>query len=232
MQAVILAGGLGTRLKPLTQKTPKSMMQVRNKPFLEILLDLLHKNNFKKILLLIGHLPNVITEYFEDGSKFGLDIKYSIEKELLGTAGSLKNSHSLLEDEFILINGDTYLDIDYQSFVKFSKEKKSFLTFVAYDGFPYGDLYYNMKIAESVVKAYSKSNTSSDYNAVDAGIYHVKKQILDYIKDKKYSLEEDVFPKVIEEKKVFVYRTKTKFFDIGTIKGLKRFKLNLNNKNV
>lgn len=226
MQVAILAGGLGTRLKPMTENVPKSMIPVGDDPFLLILLKLLKKNNFKKILLLVGYLSNIITDYFGDGSKFGLEIKYSFEKEPLGTAGCLRNSYDLLEQEFLLLNGDTYLGLSYQSFLEYAEEKKSSLiTLAAYDGLKYDDIVYNMKVEKNgIVTAYSKSDMKQEYNAVDAGVYHVNKKILDYVHKEKSSLEYDIFPKLIAENKMSAYLTKEKFFDIGTIQRLHGFK--------
>jgi len=223
MQAVILAGGLGTRLKPYTFKTPKPMTPIRNQPFLMILLKFLRKNNFKKFLLLVGYSSNVITECLGDGSKLGIEIEYSYEKKPLGTGGALKNSLGLLEDEFILLNGDTYLELDYPSFIKFCTEKNSIITFAAYDGPLYSGISYNMIVdTKGAVKKYSKSKHYHKFNAIDAGVYFVKKTILEYLDDKKSSFE-DIFLKLIDEKKIHAYLTKTKFYDIGTIQRLKEF---------
>jgi len=231
MQAVILAGGLGARLRPMTEKIPKPMVKIGDEPFLSILLKQLRRNNFDKIILLVAHLSNFITDYFRDGSKFGLEIQYSYEKKLLGTGGSLKNAYQLLENEFVLINGDTYLDLDFQSFIQFSRMQKSPLTFVAYTGPLFDNLTYNMTLnKEGVITNYSKSGIKANLNAIDAGIYFFKKNLLELFYDGEYSLENEFFPWVIKNKKIFACSTTTKFYDIGSVNGLEKFKLFINNQ--
>jgi len=114
MQAVILAGGLGTRLGELTAKTPKVMVPVAGRPFLFYLLCLLRAQGIKDFVLCIGHLGRQVQDYFRSGQSLGIDIKYSEEGEqLLGTGGALKHAQSLLGQHFWVINGDTYLPLDY-----------------------------------------------------------------------------------------------------------------------
>ena len=124
MQAVILAGGKGTRLSPITDTIPKPMAMVNNRPFLEYMLLMLKRNSFKKILLCVGYLGEKIEAYFGDGNRLGIVIKYSYEKELLGTAGALKLAENILEEEFLVLYGDSYLDIDYRAFIAFLRSAK------------------------------------------------------------------------------------------------------------
>src|SRR3989338_1997571 len=119
MQTVILAGGRGTRLSPITNMIPKPMVTVKDKPFLEYLLLMLKRNSLEKILLCVGYLGEKIEVYFGDGRRLGMEIKYSYEKEPLGTAGGLKLAENLLEEEFLVLYGDSYLDIDYSAFIYF-----------------------------------------------------------------------------------------------------------------
>ena len=116
MQAVIFCGGLAKRLRPLTEKIPKSMIEINGKPFLEYQIEILRKNNIKDILLCIGFLGEQIKEYFGDGEKLGVDIKYSEEKEkLLGTGGALKNAMYLLEEKFFTMYGDSFLLFNFKN---------------------------------------------------------------------------------------------------------------------
>ena len=106
MQVAILAGGLATRLRPLTAKIPKSLIQIQSKPFLEYQLEFLKRGGVKDIVLCIGYLGEQIEEYFGNGKKFGVNISYSHEdKNLLGTAGALKNAQNLLQDTFFTMYG-------------------------------------------------------------------------------------------------------------------------------
>src|SRR4030042_2339790 len=110
MQMVILAGGLASRLGPLTQDTPKCMLCFHGKTFFEHQIDLLKRHDITDILMCVGHLADKIQEYFGDGSQFGVRLRYSVEKDkLLGTGGALKNAEPLLDNEFLLMYGDSYL---------------------------------------------------------------------------------------------------------------------------
>jgi NDP-sugar pyrophosphorylase family protein len=118
-QAVILAGGLGTRLRPLTNTVPKCMALVAGKPFLYYVLSALRNNGIKEILACIGYLGESVTDCFGDGSSLGISLSYSQERDsLLGTGGALKLAESSLEEHFLVVNGDTYLDFVYDSLVR------------------------------------------------------------------------------------------------------------------
>lgn len=106
MKAVILCGGLGERLRPKTETVPKVMLEVKGKPILEHQINFLKKFGLKDIVLLARQQSEKIEEYFGDGKKFGVKIEYSVEKEKLGTAGAVKNAERLIDDDFLLINGD------------------------------------------------------------------------------------------------------------------------------
>src|SRR5579863_2096343 len=114
MQAVILAGGLGTRLRPITERIPKPMVEVGGRPFLEYIIQHLQKYDFRKVLVLLSYLGEHIQEHFGDGSRFGVDIEYSWEPSPLGTAGAIRNAKDLLDAEFLVIYGDSLLPIDYR----------------------------------------------------------------------------------------------------------------------
>ena len=117
-QAVLLVGGLGTRLRPITESVPKPMVEVEGKPFLEYKIESLKKYGIKKFILCVGYLGHLVEEYFGDGKRFGVDIAYSYERdELLGTAGAVKNAENLVSGDFIVSNGDTFLDIDFQCLI-------------------------------------------------------------------------------------------------------------------
>jgi NDP-sugar pyrophosphorylase family protein len=223
IQAVILAGGKGTRLKPLTNSIPKPMVLIENKPFLEILLMLLQKNNFKKILLLVGHLSDIISNYFGDGSEIGIKLEYSREKELLGTGGGLKHAYDMLDENFILLNGDTYLDLDFHSFLQFSKQMKSLMTMTVYDGPIFDNTPFNLKVDEDNLIDEFSQYPKERYNAVNTGIYYINKSLLDFIPSGMSSLEQEVIPTLVKEKKVSAFRTKQRFFDIGTFERLHKF---------
>ena len=200
IQAVILAGGRGTRLRPFTINTPKSMVLINGKPFLHHLLDYIKKFNFKDILICGGYLSKPIIDYFGDGKKFGFNIKYSIEKrKLLGTGGALKNAKSYLSEKFLLLNGDTYLPINYLDFINFALKRNVLGTIVV-----------------------DKKNKSK---STHAGIGLYKKSIIKFIpNNKKFSLEKELFPVLLKKNQLKTYVTNKKFYDIGTPYRLKIIK--------
>jgi D-glycero-D-manno-heptose 1,7-bisphosphate phosphatase/D-glycero-alpha-D-manno-heptose 1-phosphate guanylyltransferase len=136
MQTVILCSGWGTRLRPLTYQIPKVMVPVKGKPFLEYQLKLLKKNNLKDIVLCIGYLGDQIKNYFKNGENLGINILYSDGKTPLKTGGELKRARDLLEDEFLLLNGDTFLNIDYQDLISCFQREKKLATMVVFQNQP------------------------------------------------------------------------------------------------
>ncbi|MDP2947939.1 MAG: sugar phosphate nucleotidyltransferase, partial [Chloroflexota bacterium] len=114
MQIVILAGGLGTRLRPFTYELPKALIPIHDKPFLHHQIDLLKRKGIRDIVVCVGHLGDKVRDYFGNGRWLGVHIRYSEEQgELLGTAGALRNAEPLLDDEFFVTYGDSYLMLDY-----------------------------------------------------------------------------------------------------------------------
>jgi len=226
MQIVVLVGGRGTRLGSLTNDIPKPMMMINGIPFLEILIKYLKQQGFTKIILCIGYLSNKIENYFLDGRKFGVEIKYSKEETPLGTGGAVSNAISLLEDEFIIINGDTFLELDYKKFIDFSHKQKKLCVVVGFSSNQDSDFINNLFInKESEVKTYSKNKSFSNLNYVDAGIYFFKKEFMKFLNGPyPISLENDIFPKLIQKKEMSGYVTDKKFYDIGTPEKINKFK--------
>lgn len=223
LQTVILVGGRGTRLKSLTDNLPKPMVPVQGRPFLEILLRLLQRKGLSRFLLLTGYLHHMINDYFGNGSKFGIDIEYSVEPELLGTAGALKNAENLLENEFLLVNGDTFSDINYNEFAKSSRDKNNICSMLCYNGPLFNDVKYNLILEGNHVIKYSKTFTHDQFNAVDAGLYFMRKDILSIIRNKVSALEGEIFPLLISTKQLSGFAIQTRFYDIGTIERLDIF---------
>lgn len=226
MQAVILAGGLGTRLRPITYQFPKPMVKINGKPFLAYQLELLKNHNITDILLLIGYLGEQIKKYFENGEKFGLNIRYSEEKTPIGTAGALKNAEKLLEKHFLLLNGDSYLPINYCSFIDRFHEKKAKGMIAVYNNKLENTAVPNnvaINNKNNIITKYSKLKTTG-CRFVDAGVSIFNKDMLKLIpKNKVVSLEQEIFPKLIKDRKLQAFVTKQRFFDIGTQERIKEF---------
>ena len=219
MQAVILAGGLGTRLRPITLEIPKPMVPINGKPYLHYQLEMLQKYNITDILILAGHLGHKIEEYFKNGKNFGINIRYIFEKNLLGTGGSIKNAERFLEDNFFIINGDSYLPINYLCLIDIFYTSGKTGLIVVYDNKQEDtQVINNISIDEnSIVIKYKKNSQDIDLKYVDAGVSIFKKEVLKLIpENKKISLEEEIFPKLIKEHQLIAYITTQRFYDIGT----------------
>lgn len=128
MKAVILAGGLGTRLQPYTTFLPKAMLPLGEKPLLEHLIGWIKKNNIDSIVLCVSYLRRTIEDYFEDGSGFGVKIEYAVAHKPLATAGQLKTAEEYVDDSFVCVYGDTIFDFNLKNMIDYHKRKKSFVT--------------------------------------------------------------------------------------------------------
>ena len=121
MKAVIMAGGEGTRLRPVTCGIPKPMVPVLNKPVMEYTIELLKKHNITDIAATLAYFPAVITDYFGDGGEFGVSLRYYIEHTPLGTGGSVKNAEDFYDDTFIIVSGDALTDKVLKKALEFNK---------------------------------------------------------------------------------------------------------------
>lgn len=221
MQVVILAGGEGLRLRPITNDTPKPMVLIYGKPFLQYQLELLKLYGLRDVVLLVGYLGDRIEEYFGNGAKFGLRITYSYEKNLLGTAGALRNAEDKLANEFIFLNGDTYLSIDYNELIKYFHQCNKLGMLTVYSNHE-RTMPNNITIDNSnLVVDYNKKD-SSGMTHIDAGAMVFKKEILNLIpKNMIYSLEGNVFSELIVMKQLATFPIEQKFYDIGSPEGLR-----------
>jgi mannose-1-phosphate guanylyltransferase len=224
-QALILAGGLGTRLRPATETVPKPLMPVGKRFFLHYLLRMLVENGVRDILLLVGHLAEKVTEAVGDGARYGCRIAYSVEPEPLGTGGAIKNAAANVHDEFFVLNGDTYLPIDYGGVQAHWEQRRGELDglLVVYDNTePVAP--GNVWLADDKLVAEYRKHAGREGGTVDAGVQVFKKTILDMIPaGRPASLEELVFPKLIAQRRLGAHTTSTRYYDIGTPERLAAF---------
>ena len=223
MQAVIIAGGRGERLRPLTDNIPKSMVPIRGKPFLEHQLMLLKEHGITDFILLTGYLSSIIQDHFKDGKRFGVDIRYSIEKTPLGTGGALKKAGELISKDFLLINGDTLLIMNYAAFIRFYTQNHTPIVMTVYNN--------RMNIAQanisidrdSMVVGYNKENPAG-MTHLDSGVLAINKKVFfKHMPDKTvFSFEQEVYPKLIRDNLIKAYQTNIRFYDIGTPERLKK----------
>lgn len=215
LQVVILCGGLGTRLRPITNNIPKVMVPFLGRPFLEYVRRVFSAQGFHNFVLCVGYLGEQIEKYY------GATMVYSYDGELLlGTGGALKKAEPLLDNEFILVNGDTYLNIDYHDLIsEFHKSKKLAMMVV----YPKRKKRNDVLVKNGLIMRYDKK-TRRNVNAVWTGVILMKKEILKLSPKKKvFSLEEEIFPKLIKKRELGAYITKDKFYTIGRPEQIKEF---------
>lgn len=209
MEAIILAGGMGTRLKSVVSDVPKPMAPVLDRPFLTYILDNLADSGFTRVILAVGYKKEVIMDYFKNEYK-GMDIIYSIENVSLGTGGCIKQAMSYVLEPFVfVINGDTMFNIDYKEMA--STQAVSIACKYLEDFDRYGEV----KIVDNYISSFAeKKYVKKGY--INGGIYYLPKIIFDnYNLPIKFSLENDFFTKYINELKIVPYLSNAYFLDIG-----------------
>jgi NDP-sugar pyrophosphorylase family protein len=206
MKAVILAGGKGTRLKPYTTVFPKPLMPIGDKPILEIVVRQLKSQGFDEIIIAVGHLAELIMTFFDDGSKFGVEIDYSRENKPLGTAGGLGLIKKELNETFLMLNGDVLTTLDYSDLVNYHKRNGAIAT-VALNK---RDVHIDFGVVEiddnnSIVGYTEKPKI--DY-LVSMGVYVFDPKVLEYIRPNEYLDFPDLIKKLIsngETVKGYIY---------------------------
>jgi len=217
-KAVVLAGGLGTRLRPITNEIPKQLMPIHGKSIMEHVFDLFKKYGIKDIILCVGYKADKFKEYFGDGKKFNLNITYVVEKKPMGTAGPIRLAKDLLDDTFIVCNADELKDIDLFDMYLNHKENGGAATIAlttVEDPSAYGVArLQGNKILEFVEKPKKEKAPS---NLINSGLYIFEPEVIDYIPKGRSMLEKDVFPKLAKDEKLFGYPFSGQWFDTGTL---------------
>jgi NDP-sugar pyrophosphorylase family protein len=226
VQCVILAGGLATRLRPLTEKIPKSMVPVGGKPFLEYQLDLLRRNGIRDIVLCIAHLGEQIVEYFGDGSRFGVDIQYSREKVRLGTGGAIGNALHLLGKHFMVMYGDSYLDTKYQDIISHFETAGYPAVLAVYRNEGKWDA-SNVVFDGDRVVLYDKRNRVPQMNYIDYGLSILSRKLF---ADKPGGIAwdlGDLYCQLAKDGNLGGYEVFSRFYEVGSKDGLRELEVNL-----
>lgn len=225
-KALILAGGKGTRLRPLTYKIPKGLIEVQGKTLTEWLFELLKKYGIRDIILSIGYLADKMRDYFTDGSKFGVNIEYVEEEpdKPLGTAGPLRLAKDMLDDSFIVSNGDELKCINIPRMFRLHKRKNALATIAlttVNDPSQYGVARLDgSRIVEFVEKP-KKSEAPS--NLINSGFYIIEPEVIEMIPKGKFCmLEKDIFPKLAREGRLRGFPFSGQWFDTGDFERLAR----------
>lgn len=216
---IIMAGGLGTRLRPLTEDIPKPMLHIGDKPMLEQIINNFKEYGFRKFLISVNYKGHIIEDYFGDGESLGVDIDYIKEDEPLGTAGAISLVKEKLRDDFIVINGDILTTIDFDQFLNIHKDKGNYITA--------GVRKYDMKIPYGVIAEENASikeireKPEYSFNII-SGIYALSPKILDYIEENKFLNMTDLINDVSKENTCGMYDIKSYWMDIGEMDNYNR----------
>ena len=223
MQAVILCGGLGTRLGGLTRSVPKPMVKVRGRPFLEYEVDLLRSNGVEDLVLCVGYLAEQVKGYFGDGRDHGVRIRYSHDgPELLGPAGALKRASSLVGDSFFVTYGDAYLRADYRRAMEMLLGSSSLGLMTVYKNEGrHGKS--DVVVRGSRVVAYDKRGTAPGMSWINYGVSALRRESLDLIPGGRFCGEEEFYGRMIREGQLLALPVTRRFYEIGSPAPLEQF---------
>lgn len=204
IKALILAGGLGERLRPHTEKIPKPLIEVAGRPILFWQIDWLKDNGVKDIVLAVGYLGEKIEEAIGDGEKFGINVEYSYEKKKLGTGGAIKNARRYLvnTDKFLVINGDIITNLNVRKVVEGVGDGIIGTIALVPLPSPYGIVEFDDKT--SLIKRFVEKPLIRDY-WINAGVYCLSPKVIDYLPEVG-DIEKTAFPRLAEERKLKAVR--------------------------
>lgn len=221
MKAVVMAGGSGSRLRPLTIARPKALVPVVNKPVLAYILELLKRHGFEEVVITVQHLADQIQDHFGDGNHLGLTIHYSVEEVPLGTAGSVRQARQFLDDTFLVISGDAITDIDLGAVIRFHRARQALATVTLYH--VSNPLDYGVVVTEPdgrVVRFFEKPNWGQVISdTVNTGIYVLEPEVLDWLEpNRSYDFSQDVLPLLLKRgAPLYGYIADGYWCDIGTL---------------
>lgn len=231
MQAVILAGGKGTRLNELTKNLPKPLVKVGGIPIIEHQLRLLKKHDIREVIVTTNFEYGKLQEFLKDGSQWGMKIKVIVEKMAMGTAGYFPELTSVLQEQFLILYGDVMMDLDLQRLIQFHEENEAEACLVVHpNDHPY-DSDLVKTDAKNRVLAFLRKPHADDLiyqNLVNAGLYLFRRSLINEIpKQVASDFGRDIFPKLVQHRRVFAYRTSEYLKDMGTPKRLQQVETDL-----
>lgn len=218
---VLLSGGLATRLRPVTEKIPKSMIEVAGSPFIDHQLELIKNNGISNVIVCTGFLGEKIEEHTGKGDQFGLNVKYSYDGEkLLGTGGAIKKALKLLGDSFLVMYGDSYLNTDFKIINEyfFSTGKNGLMTVFRND-----DKWdkSNIEFEEGRIKNYDKKSSDPKLKYIDYGLGILKKKAFEDFENESVFDLEQVYKNLLVKDELAGFEVSERFYEIGSFEGLK-----------
>jgi len=218
---VLLAGGVATRLRPITETIPKALLTVAGEPFIAHQLLLLQKNGIKKVVICSGYLSNQIEGFVGDGSRFGLSVTFSVDGEkLLGTGGAIKKALPLLGEEFFVLYGDSYLTVNfkhvYESFLTSSTSLGLMTVFKNLNAWDNSNIVFE----GGQIVVYDKKNKIKGMDYIDYGLGILKKRAFDKMADRDVFDLSEIYQGIISKKLMCGYEAPERFYEIGSLSGL------------
>lgn len=217
VKAVLLVGGLGTRLRAALPGTPKALAAVGDRPFLELLVRQLSSQGIRRLVMCTGHLAEQIEKEFGQANQFGVTVEFSRENSPLGTAGAVKLAETYLasESEFLVMNGDSFVEVDLRRLLAFHRSHRALVTIVA-ARVPDTSRFGTLKIGtDGSVLGFLEKTGKNESGMINAGVYVFANEVLREIPQGPSSLEKDVIPKLLS-KGVIAFESEGLFIDIGT----------------
>jgi len=223
MQAVILAGGLGTRLRPLTETVPKALIPVGGRPFVDYQLELLKRSGIDDFVFCVGHLGEKVQRHLGDGRAYGCSIRYSYDgPRLLGPAGALKRAERLLQNRFFVTYGDAYLRAPYAGLMETLESSGRLAIMSVYrneNRFGRSDIV----VKGGAVILYDKKNRVEGMDWINYGVTALRREALAVIPEGEYCDEETFYGALIKRKELLAFEVKERFYEIGTPASLSEF---------
>jgi MurNAc alpha-1-phosphate uridylyltransferase len=230
VQVVILAGGLATRLRPITERVPKALVDVNGEPFICHQLRLLQGQGFERVVLCLGHLGEMVRDFVGTGSKFAMDVKYSFDGETLrGTAGAIRNAWALLEPEFLVLYGDSYLTcsfLDVEAAFLNSRKAAQMTVFRNEGKWDRS----NVEFIGGQIVTYDKIRQTPRMNYIDYGLGAFRRDAFERIScDEPYDLA-TLYQQVLQERQLAGLEVADRFYEIGSLDGLEELRQHLQAK--
>jgi NDP-sugar pyrophosphorylase family protein len=218
-QVLVLAGGLGTRLRPLTETMPKVLVPVLGRPFVEHVLDDLARQGLKRFVLSVGFLGDQVEAWFGDGARLGYDVEYAREETPLGTGGAIRHALPLLGETFLVVNGDTLLELDVAALLRRHHEQRQSVTLAAV-WVPDRGRYGALVLAGGRVARFEEKREGAGPGPINGGIYAVDAAALrdEHLPPGPFSFERELLPRLAGQ--IVAFETRGYFVDMGTHEAL------------
>jgi len=219
-QAVVLAGGIGYRLRPLTDTIPKPMIAINGRPFLAYLIDILRENGIRNIVLLLGYLAEKVMDYFGTGSDFGVRIQYSVGGVSFETGARIRNADPLLSDHFLLLYCDNFWPLNIQEMLEFFNRDPCLASATVYENKDHITK-NNVFVDEAgYILRYDRTRKDAGLNGVDIGFFLMDKKVFDFMPDSNFSFEEVVLPALVSRRQLRGFLTGHRYHSIGSLERL------------